>query len=51
MINGTTLVTPCMGCCPHTYQDRKYGVRVRVHNVGGKDGAKTLRCTVCGRTK
>ena len=30
-----------------TYQDAKYGVGIRVHNLTGKG----LKCTVCGTTQ
>lgn len=47
-----------LGCsCKHEYQDRKYGVGMRVHNPApkiGKDGAGKVtgfRCTVCANAK
>jgi hypothetical protein len=43
--------------CVHEFQDRKYGVGMRVHNTmnNGKPLAgtttKQYRCTVCGRVR
>jgi len=33
------------------YQDQKFGLGQRLHNIGGKGSAKTATCTVCGRSK
>lgn len=43
--------------CKHEYQDKKYGVGMRVHNEApkvGKDASGKVtgfRCTVCGSPK
>jgi hypothetical protein len=42
-----TIIKECN--CEHAYQDKKYGKRLRVHNVL-KDENK-CRCTVCGTVK
>lgn len=35
--------------CINAYQDKKYGAKMRVHNVQVKDGKPVgSRCTVCG---
>lgn len=41
-----TILKPCS--CKHEYQDKKYGLGIRVHNVGGSKDIKTKICTVCG---
>jgi hypothetical protein len=33
------------------YQNIRYGLGRRLHNIGGKGTTKTATCTVCGATK
>lgn len=42
------MIIQCPTCKPHTYQDKKYGKNMRVHNVCKEHGK--YRCTVCGKT-
>lgn len=38
--------------CKHQYQDKKYGINNRVHNICAKDKESVrYRCTVCGSIK
>lgn len=38
--------------CTHTFQDKKYGRKLRVHNKAVKKGSSDVyRCTVCGNEK
>lgn len=46
---GQTIILKCS--CKHSYQDTKYGIGNRVHNVGGSKGSPNkVSCTVCGKT-
>lgn len=46
---GQTIILKCG--CKHPFQDTKYGVGNRVHNVGGSKGSPNkVSCTVCGKT-
>jgi hypothetical protein len=46
-----TRIIPCT--CSHSYQDRKYGSQMRVHNEtkAGPQQPPGHRCTVCGNVK
>jgi hypothetical protein len=35
--------------CDHSFQDSRYGYKVRVHNVMGKE--RKARCSVCGNVR
>jgi len=40
--------------CKHAFQDEKYGLGVRVHNIADKQSTsvqKKGRCTVCGEER
>lgn len=39
------------GTCKSAYQDKQYGLDMRVHNARKSDSGekRTPRCTVCGR--
>jgi len=37
----------CSNCDPHTYQDNKYGNKIRIMNRS-QDGSN-VKCTVCGK--
>lgn len=51
----TGVTTELIRCdCEHSYQDQKYGYKLRVHNrgpVGAKGGSPKKRCTVCGKER
>ena len=45
---NTMTIKPCS--CKSEYQDSVYGKGMRAKNsVGGKNGAGSFRCTVCGK--
>lgn len=45
--HGKTTIRRCN--CTSAYQDARYGVNERVHNLGAiKSGSRKVRCTVCG---
>ena len=38
--------------CKHSYQDKKYGEQMRIHNrAKGPNNTILWRCTVCGKEK
>jgi len=38
--------------CEHSYQDKRYGPGLRVHNKGKSKTTKSVwNCTVCGKKK
>lgn len=37
--------------CKHIFQDKRYGVGKRVHNVAAGKSSHDSRCSVCGTTK
>jgi len=37
--------------CEHKYQDKKYGVGMRVHNECAEKNGRVMRCTVCGQER
>ena len=41
----TTRIIKCSKCKIHKFQDKRYGLKMRVHNWAVK--AKKWRCTVC----
>jgi hypothetical protein len=44
------MIAPCV--CESTYQDKKYGKGMRVHNAAPKSkSSDKMRCTVCGKDK
>jgi hypothetical protein len=45
----TTQIRFCT--CVNEFQDKKYGIRQRVHNRAGGKGTVKWRCTVCGNEK
>ena len=44
-----TLVLRCPSCRPHSYQDKRYGDHMRVHNPKAPkiNHPQEYRCTVC----
>lgn len=49
--NMKTKILVCKNCKPHDFQDKKYGVRKRVHNLSGDKNKNKARCTVCGNVR
>ena len=47
----TTKVIQCK--CKNAFQDERYGLRMRIHNMRKLDGSMSAkwRCTVCGDEK
>lgn len=45
----TTAVKRCT--CYNLFQDKRYGVGLRLHNRKQKSGDAGWRCTVCGKSK
>ena len=44
------MIIRCPSCKIHDYQDKKYGLKMRVYNPCQKPGGRTIvgfRCTVC----
>lgn len=41
------IIRRCENCRPHEFQDRKYGLQMRVMNFKVK--SNTYVCTVCGK--
>lgn len=48
------MIRLCKNCVPHEFQDKLYGLRMRVQNPCFRAGSRQLlkwRCTVCGNVE